>query len=105
MSLPMTREQIYAELSKQLVELFEIDAEKIRPEAKLYEDLDLDSIDAVDMIVQLQKVIEKRFKPEDFKNVRTVNDVVDVDNSRFNIQNLRFKITKIVIFALANLEF
>ncbi len=74
----MTREQIYAELSKQLVELFEIDAEKIRPEAKLYEDLDLDSIDAVDMIVQLQKVIEKRFKPEDFKNVRTVNDVVDV---------------------------
>lgn len=78
MSLPMTREQIYAELSKQLVELFEIDAEKIRPEAKLYEDLDLDSIDAVDMIVQLQKVIEKRFKPEDFKNVRTVNDVVDV---------------------------
>ena len=78
MSLPMTREQIYAELSKQLVELFEIDAEKIRPEAKLYEDLDLDSIDAVDMIVQLQKVIEKRFKPEDFKNVRTVSDVVDV---------------------------
>ena len=78
MSLQMTREQIYAELSKQLVELFEIDAEKIRPEAKLYEDLDLDSIDAVDMIVQLQKVIEKRFKPEDFKNVRTVNDVVDV---------------------------
>lgn len=78
MSLPMTREQIYEELSKQLVELFEIDAEKIRPEAKLYEDLDLDSIDAVDMIVQLQKVIEKRFKPEDFKNVRTVNDVVDV---------------------------
>ncbi len=74
----MTREQIYEELSKQLVELFEIDAEKIRPEAKLYEDLDLDSIDAVDMIVQLQKVIEKRFKPEDFKNVRTVNDVVDV---------------------------
>ncbi len=74
----MTREKIYEELKKQLVELFEIPEEKIRPEAKLYDDLDLDSIDAVDMIVQLQKVIEKRFKPEDFKNVRTVNDVVDV---------------------------
>lgn len=74
----MTREKIYEELKKQLVELFEIPEEKIRPEAKLYDDLDLDSIDAVDMIVQLQKVIEKRFKPEDFKNVRTVNDVVNV---------------------------
>ncbi len=78
MTTPMTREKIYEELKKQLIELFEIPEEKIRPEAKLYDDLDLDSIDAVDMIVQLQKVIEKRFKPEDFKNVRTVNDVVDV---------------------------
>lgn len=78
MTTSMTREKIYEELKKQLVELFEIPEEKIRPEAKLYDDLDLDSIDAVDMIVQLQKVIEKRFKPEDFKNVRTVNDVVDV---------------------------
>ncbi len=78
MTTPMTREKIFEELKKQLVELFEIPEEKIRPEAKLYDDLDLDSIDAVDMIVQLQKVIEKRFKPEDFKNVRTVNDVVDV---------------------------
>ncbi len=78
MTTPMTREKIYEELKKQLVELFETPEEKIRPEAKLYDDLDLDSIDAVDMIVQLQKVIEKRFKPEDFKNVRTVNDVVDV---------------------------
>lgn len=78
MTTPMTREKIYEELKKQLVELFEIPEEKIRPEAKLYDDLDLDSIDAVDMIVQLQKAIEKRFKPEDFKNVRTVNDVVDV---------------------------
>ena len=78
MTTPMTREKIYEELKKQLIELFEIPEDKICPEAKLYDDLDLDSIDAVDMIVQLQKVIEKRFKPEDFKNVRTVNDVVDV---------------------------
>ena len=76
MSVVMTREEIFNELKKQLTELFEIPAEKITPDAKLYEDLD--SIDAVDMIVQLQKVIEKRFKPEDFKSVKTVKDVVDV---------------------------
>ena len=78
MSVVMKREEIFNELKKQLTELFEIPAEKITPDAKLYEDLDLDSIDAVDMIVQLQKVIEKRFKPEDFKSVKTVKDVVDV---------------------------
>ena len=78
MSVVMTRDEIFNELKKQLSELFEIPTEKITLDAKLYEDLDLDSIDAVDMIVQLQKVIGKRFKPEDFKSVKTVKDVVDV---------------------------
>lgn len=78
MSVVMTRDEIFNELKKQLSDLFEIPAEKITLDAKLYEDLDLDSIDAVDMIVQLQKVIEKRFKPEEFKSVKTVKDVVDI---------------------------
>lgn len=47
-------------------------------ESRLVEDLDLDSIDAVDMIVHLQNMIGKRIKPEAFKSVRTVGDVVDV---------------------------
>ena len=44
---------------------------------KLYEDLELDSIDAIDMVVQLQKKVGKKIKPEEFKAVRTVQDVVD----------------------------
>lgn len=55
----------------------EIDPQDIKPEARLYEDLELDSIDAIDMIVHLQKKIGKKIKPEDFKTVRTVQDVVD----------------------------
>lgn len=52
----MTEQQaIYDEVSALLVKLFEIDPEDIKPEARLYEDLELDSIDAVDMIVHLQK--------------------------------------------------
>lgn len=74
----LTREQIFDELKKMLSELFEADPAVITMEARLYEDLDLDSIDAVDMIVQMQKKTGKRFKPEDFKSVRTVKDVVDV---------------------------
>ncbi len=75
--MTMSRDEIFNELKRQFIELFEVPAEKITLDAKLYDDLDLDSIDAVDMVVQLQKQLNKRFKPDDFKNVRTVKDVVD----------------------------
>lgn len=68
---------VYQEVSSLLVKLFEVDPAAITPEARLYEDLELDSIDAVDMIVQLQKKTGKKIKPEEFKAVRTVQDVVD----------------------------
>ena len=74
----MTEQQaIYEEVSSLLVKVFEIDPQDITPEARLYEDLELDSIDAIDMIVHLQKKIGKKIKPEEFKTVRTVQDVVD----------------------------
>lgn len=79
----MKQEEIYQEISALLTSLFEIDAGQITPEARLYEDLDLDSIDAVDMIVYLQKKTGKKIKPEDFKNVRTVQDVADVLSGLF----------------------
>jgi len=71
------QETIYQEVCGLLTRLFEIDPQDIPPEARLYEDLELDSIDAVDMIVHLQKKTGKKIKPETFKSVRTVQDVVD----------------------------
>ncbi|HII4352470.1 TPA: acyl carrier protein [Enterobacter cloacae] len=71
------QETIYQEVCGLLTTLFEIDPKDITPEARLYEDLELDSIDAVDMIVHLQKKTGKKIKPETFKSVRTVQDVVD----------------------------
>jgi len=68
---------IYEEVSTLLIKLFEIEPDAITPQARLYEDLELDSIDAVDMIVQLQKKTGKKIKPDEFKSVRTVQDVVD----------------------------
>lgn len=73
-----TPEKIYSELVSIMETLFEIDPADIRPDSRLFEDLELDSIDAVDMIVQIQKKTGRRFKPEDFKQVKTVQDVVDV---------------------------
>ena len=58
-------------------ELFEIEAQKITLEANLYQDLDIDSIDAIDLVVELKNMTGKKMQPEDFRSVRTVQDVVD----------------------------
>jgi acyl carrier protein len=71
------REEILAEIKTIMVEMFEIDETTIIPEARLYEDLDFDSIDAVDMMVRLKEITGKAVKPEDFKSARTINDVVE----------------------------
>lgn len=71
------KDEIYQEVCGLLSKLFEIDPDEITPESRLYEDLELDSIDAVDMVVHLQKKTGKKIKPETFKSVRTVQDVVD----------------------------
>nr|WP_099130786.1 acyl carrier protein [Xenorhabdus ehlersii] len=73
----METQAIFQEVSQLLVQLFELSPEDITPESRLYEDLELDSIDAVDMVVHLQKKTGRKIKPEAFKSVRTVQDVVD----------------------------
>ena len=73
----MNKEAIYERIAAILRETFEIDAARITPEARLYDDLDIDSIDAVDLIVQLKPWVGKRLNADAFKSVRTVQDVVD----------------------------
>ena len=74
-----TEEKVYTLLSEILVSEFEIPTDKINPDARLYEDFDIDSIDAVDMIVQLKPHLGgRRVSPEAFKQVRTLGDVVRV---------------------------
>ena len=71
------REEILAAIKEIMVDLFEIDEQAIKLEARLYEDLDFDSIDAVDMIVKLKEMTGKTVQPEDFKTARTIGDVVE----------------------------
>lgn len=73
-----SKEEIFDELKKIINKLFEIDLDKVTLDSRLYEDLDLDSIDAVDLIVHLQSLTKKKFQPTEFKAVRTVGDVVEV---------------------------
>lgn len=71
-----SREEIFEKLKTILADDFEIAPEKLTLDANLFEDLELDSIDAVDLAVKLQEFTEKKISPENFKQIRTVNDVV-----------------------------
>jgi acyl carrier protein len=73
----LSRDEIFDEIRRELTELFELPTEQIAMSTKLYEDLDLDSIDAIDLVVRLQELTKKRIRPEQFKSVRTVEDVVN----------------------------
>ncbi len=77
MANSITKEQILDELTNILVEELEIDENLINLEANLFEDLDLDSIDAVDIAVRMQKFTDKKLPPDEFKKIRTVNDIVE----------------------------
>lgn len=77
MAKEFTREEILNKLTEILVEDFEIGEDLIKPEANLFEDLELDSIDAVDLAVKLQYFTDKKIAPENFKKIRTIDDVVN----------------------------
>lgn len=77
MTSGFTREEIAKELKDILVEDFEIEESRITPDANLFEDLEFDSIDAVDLAVRLQDYTQKKISPNNFKQIRTVNDVIN----------------------------
>lgn len=73
----MEQQEIFALVKKCLVEEFEIPAEKIRPEASLFETLGLDSIDALDMIALLESRMNIEINEQELKKMRTVQHIVD----------------------------
>ncbi len=72
----MTRAEIYNRVVGILVKTFELDPSDIKPESRLFEDLDLDSIDAIDMFVELHEVTGRRIDVKVAKEIRTVEDIV-----------------------------
>ncbi|HIV70938.1 MAG TPA: acyl carrier protein [Candidatus Aquabacterium excrementipullorum] len=73
----MNKDDIFQRIVAILGETFDIEPQNIRPESRLREDLDIDSIDAVDLMVQLKPLVGQRLQPEIFKTVKTISDVVD----------------------------
>lgn len=77
MSDKFSKENIEQELYKVLNKTFEIPLEDLNINVNLYTDLDLDSIDAVDLVIELQNFTDKKIDPEVFKEIRTASDVVE----------------------------
>lgn len=72
----MTDAEIEKTIKDILAADFEIDPAEITSETNLFTDLDLDSIDAVDLVVRLQQETGKKVDPAEFKKIRTFGDVV-----------------------------
>ena len=72
-----SRDEIYQKITTILVNLFEIDPNSISEDSLLYDDLDIDSIDAIDLIIELKSFTGKKIPPENFKSIKTVGDIVD----------------------------
>ena len=73
----MDRDEIFIRIKGHISTLFDVPPEAITLDADLQKELDLDSIDAVDLIVKVQEFTDRKIKPDEFKTVRTVRDVVD----------------------------
>lgn len=86
----MQEDEIFKRVSEHLMKQFEIPPEKIRPEAHLFKDLGMDSIDALDWFAAMQSEISLPIIEKEIKMIRTVQDVVDylVRNLRRNAEPL-----------------
>ena len=73
----MSNDEIYQLVKKYLINDFEIPEDKISLEANLFENLGLDSIDALDMIATLESEYDLKLDQEELKKIRTVQDIVN----------------------------
>ena len=74
----MNQEEALLKIREIFAKNFSIKPEDVMPTSKLYEELSLDSLDAVDLVLELQDLTGKKIKPEVFKGVRTVQDVITI---------------------------
>ncbi len=72
----MASEQVYEKVTQVMAELFDLDRAKIKPESRFVEDLDLTSLDAIDLVVQLEALAGKKVAEKELLKVRTVGDIV-----------------------------
>ena len=75
----MSKDEIFGKLKNILVDEFEIDESNVTLEATLFDDLELDSIDSIDLIQKMKEFTpaDTKIDPAIFKTVKNLQDVVD----------------------------
>lgn len=73
----MNKEQLFLKIREILVNQFDVEESSVSIDANLYDELKIDSIDAVDLLVQLKELTGEKIAPEKFREVRTIGDVLD----------------------------
>ncbi len=76
--MPHSKQEVLDHINGVLIELFEIEEEKLVPEARLYDDLDIDSIDTIDLLIELKKFVGKDIDADAFIDARTIDEVAEI---------------------------
>ncbi len=84
----MTNQEIIEKIHHFLSEEFEVETEKLTPEANLKDTLGLDSLDYIDLVVVIESNFAFKVKPEDFVGIVTLQDFCDYVISRVNAKEL-----------------
>lgn len=83
----MDKKEIFEILKQALIELFEINESKITMEARIYEELEIDSIDAIDLMLYIKQKTGFQMEASDFNEVRTLGHIVDIVAQKINEKN------------------
>src|SRR3712207_5906200 len=71
-------DEILEQIRATLVQMFELEREDIQPQSRLFEDLEIDSIDVVDLMDEVRRYTGKKVTADDFRSVRTIHDLITV---------------------------
>ena len=75
--MPMDKDALYEKIKAILVDQFDVEEEIVTLDANLYEELQIDSIDAVDLLVQIKELTGVKIAPDVFREIRTIKDVLN----------------------------
>jgi len=73
-----SKQEVFEHIKGVLIDLFEIEEERLVPQARLYDDLDIDSIDTIDLLIELKKFVGKDIDPDSFIDAKTIDEVAEV---------------------------
>ncbi len=83
----LTKKEVINKINNFLIDEFEVDESKIKPNANLRDILNLGSLDYVDLIILAERNFDFTAKEKDFRNIKTLNDFYGYCYNRTNIKH------------------